>query len=36
MGLYEGDPDWDDVVPLAQDDGAGALAAIAYTDEYAE
>ncbi|PBP15597.1 farnesyltransferas-like protein [Diplocarpon rosae] len=36
MGIYEGDPHWDDVVPLSQDDGEGALAAIAYTDEYAE
>jgi len=36
MGRYEGDPVWDDVVPIPQDDGEGALAAIAYTDEYAE
>ncbi|KAG4439340.1 hypothetical protein IFR05_005152 [Cadophora sp. M221] len=36
MGIYERDPQWDDVIPLAQDDGEGALAAIAYTDEYAE
>ncbi|KUJ15553.1 farnesyltransferase-like protein [Mollisia scopiformis] len=36
MGKYEGDPVWDDVVPIPQDDGEGALAAIAYTDEYAE
>lgn len=36
MGRYESDPDWDDVVPIPQDDGEGALAAIAYTDEYAE
>lgn len=36
MGQYEGDPVWDDVVPIPQDDGVGALAAIAYTDEYAE
>ncbi|KAL5317787.1 hypothetical protein ACEPPN_014886 [Leptodophora sp. 'Broadleaf-Isolate-01'] len=36
MGIYERDPLWDDVIPLAQDDGEGALAAIAYTDEYAE
>lgn len=36
MGIYERDPYWDDVIPLAQDDGEGALAAIAYTDEYAE
>ena len=36
VGKYEGDPEWDDVVPVAQDEGEGALAAIAYTDEYAE
>ncbi|KAE8452417.1 hypothetical protein EG329_000319 [Mollisiaceae sp. DMI_Dod_QoI] len=36
MGRYEGDPEWDDVIPIPQDDGEGALAAIAYTDEYAE
>jgi protein farnesyltransferase/geranylgeranyltransferase type-1 subunit alpha len=36
MGRYEGDPEWDDVVPIPQDDGENALAAIAYTDEYAE
>ena len=36
MGRYEGDPIWDDVVPIPQEDGEGALAAIAYTDEYAE
>lgn len=36
MGIYEGDPEWDDVVPIPQDDGENALAAIAYTDEYAE
>lgn len=36
MGKYEGDPVWDDVVPIPQDDGEGALAQIAYTDEYAE
>jgi len=36
MGLYEGSPEWDDVVPIPQDDGEGALAQIAYTDEYAE
>jgi protein farnesyltransferase/geranylgeranyltransferase type-1 subunit alpha len=36
MGKYEGDPQWDDVVPIPQDDGEGALAQIAYTDEYAE
>lgn len=36
MGIYEKNPIWDDVVPIAQDDGEGALAQIAYTDEYAE
>ena len=36
MGKYESDPIWDDVVPIPQDDGEGALAQIAYTDEYAE
>lgn len=36
MGKYEGNPVWDDVVPIPQDDGEGALAQIAYTDEYAE
>jgi protein farnesyltransferase/geranylgeranyltransferase type-1 subunit alpha len=36
MTKYEGDPEWDDVVPLPQVEGEGALAAIAYTDEYAE
>lgn len=36
MGRYEGDPVWDDVIPIPQDDGEGALAQIAYTDEYVE
>lgn len=36
VGVYEGDPLWDDVVPIPQDDGEGALAAIAYADEYRE
>ena len=36
MGFYEGNPEWDDVVPIPQDDGEGALAQIAYTDDYAE
>lgn len=36
MGNYESDPKWDDVVPIPQDDGEGALAQIAYTDEYSE
>jgi len=36
MGIYESDPEWDDVIPIPQDDGENPLAAIAYTDEYAE
>ena len=36
MGRYELDPAWDDVVPIPQEDGEGALAQIAYPDEYAE
>jgi len=36
MAKYEGNPIWEDVIPIPQDDGEGALAAIAYTDEYAE
>lgn len=35
-GRYSGDPLWDDVKPIPQDDGENALAAIAYTEEYAE
>lgn len=35
-GRYEGDPVWDDVVPIEQDDGEGALAQIAYSGEYSE
>jgi hypothetical protein len=35
-GNYGGDPAWDDVVPIPQDDGEKPLAAIAYSDEYAE
>lgn len=35
-GIYEGDPMWDDVVPIEQDDGEGALAQIAYSGEYSE
>jgi hypothetical protein len=35
-GRYGGDPIWDDVVPIPQDDGEKPLAAISYTDEYAE
>ncbi|CAD6503205.1 BgTH12-02873 [Blumeria graminis f. sp. triticale] len=36
MGYYESNPEWDDVIPIAQFDGEGALAAIAYTEEYSE
>ncbi|KAI4720021.1 protein prenylyltransferase [Aureobasidium sp. EXF-10727] len=37
MGKYSDDSTWDDIVPLPQDDGGpNPLAAIAYTDEYAE
>ncbi|KAF7552019.1 hypothetical protein G7046_g7553 [Stylonectria norvegica] len=30
------DPEWDDVMPISQDEPEGALAQIAYPDEYAE
>lgn len=33
---YANDPEWDDVVPIPQDEPEGALAAIAYADDYAE
>lgn len=33
---YALDPEWDDVVPIPQIEAEGALAAIAYPDEYAE
>lgn len=36
MGRYEGNPEWDDIVPIAQVEGEGALSQIAYTEEYAE
>lgn len=36
MTKYENDPMWDDVAPIPQDDGENPLAAIAYSDEYAE
>lgn len=36
IGRYAGDPAWDDIDPIEQDDGSNPLAAIAYTDEYAE
>jgi protein farnesyltransferase/geranylgeranyltransferase type-1 subunit alpha len=37
MGKYSEDPAWDDVVPLPTDEGGpNPMAAIAYSDEYAE
>ena len=37
MGKYSDSSDWEDVVPIPQDDGApNPLAAIAYTEEYSE
>ncbi|CAD0048853.1 unnamed protein product [Aureobasidium pullulans] len=37
MGKYSDDTNWDDIVPLPQDDGGpNPLAAIAYTDDYSE
>lgn len=33
---YEDDPNWDDVIPIPQEDSEKALAAITYTDEYSE
>lgn len=36
MTRYAQDPAWDDITPIPQDDGPAPLAAIAYTDEYAE
>lgn len=35
-GAYGTDPEWDDVIPMPVEDGEGALAAIAYPEEYAE
>jgi protein farnesyltransferase/geranylgeranyltransferase type-1 subunit alpha len=35
-GRYAGDPQWDDVVPIPQDEPEKALAAIAYPKDYAE
>ncbi|KAK4449196.1 hypothetical protein QBC34DRAFT_449125 [Podospora aff. communis PSN243] len=35
-GPLEGNPEWDDVVPVAQEEPEGALATIAYPGEYAE
>ena len=37
MGKYSDSIDWEDVVPIPQDDGGpNPLAAIAYTEEYSE
>lgn len=36
MGPYATDPEWDDVVPIPVIDPEGALAAIAYPEDYAE
>ncbi|KAI1827895.1 prenyltransferase alpha subunit [Xylaria intraflava] len=36
INAYANDPEWDDVVPMPQDDPDGALAAIAYAEDYAE
>lgn len=37
MGIYADSDEWDDIVPIAQDDGGpNPLAAIAYTEEYSE
>ncbi|KAJ8122703.1 hypothetical protein ONZ43_g1165 [Nemania bipapillata] len=33
---YENDPEWDDVVPIPQEEPEGALSAIAYEEDYAE
>ncbi|KAF8247438.1 protein prenylyltransferase, partial [Wilcoxina mikolae CBS 423.85] len=34
--MYQEDSDWEDIIPLPQDDGDQPLAQIAYTDEYTE
>ncbi|KAI0428484.1 prenyltransferase alpha subunit [Xylaria sp. FL1042] len=36
LNTYANDPEWDDVVPIPQDEPDGALAAIAYAEDYAE
>jgi protein farnesyltransferase/geranylgeranyltransferase type-1 subunit alpha len=36
MSQYSLDPDWDDVVPIPQMEPEGALASIAYPEDYAE
>lgn len=33
---YAEDPEWDDVVPIPQDEPEGALSVIAYAEDYAE
>lgn len=33
---YANDPEWDDVIPIPQEEPDGALAAIAYAEDYAE
>lgn len=35
-GAYASNPTWDDVIPIPVEDGEGALAAIAYPEDYAE
>ncbi|KAH6987929.1 hypothetical protein BKA56DRAFT_577940 [Ilyonectria sp. MPI-CAGE-AT-0026] len=35
-GTLAKDPEWDDVIPIPQDEPEGALAQIAYPDDYAE
>ncbi len=36
VGSLAGDPEWDDVIPIANEEPEGALAQIAYPDDYAE
>lgn len=36
IGSYSTDPDWDDVIPVPQTEPKGALASIAYPEDYAE
>lgn len=36
MGPLASDPEWDDVVPIPQTETEGALAQIAYPEDYAE
>lgn len=35
-GAYASNPVWDDIIPMPVEDGDGALAAIAYPEDYAE